>query len=178
MAWLEALSEENVRLELEARTDALAGLPNLRALTEAERLLADASYSVGVAFIDLDLFGDYNKRYGDTAGDRCLQAVATALSASLRAEDRVSRKGGEEFVALLPGADPARATTAAERLRQAVESLGFAHAGTPSGRVTTTVGVAVADSTSGPAGARERAAVLAFAAKKRGDRNGVHPSGQ
>lgn len=53
-------------------------------------------------FADLDRFSEYNHHYGDTA----LITVAAQLVAGLRDGDQVFRKGGEEFVALLPGATP------------------------------------------------------------------------
>jgi diguanylate cyclase (GGDEF)-like protein len=59
-----------------------------------------------VIFADLDRFSEYNHHYGDTAGDHALTTVAAQLLAGLGDGDQVFRKGGEEFVALLPGATP------------------------------------------------------------------------
>ena len=174
MSWVHDLRDENGRLHTENRTDPLTGLPNLRALAEAEALLADAQYPVAVLFLDLDEFGDYNHRYGDTAGDTCLQAVANTLAGGLRGQDQVFRKGGEEFVALLPGVDTPTAAATGERLRAAVHALGIEHAGNKPGVVTITVAVAATDSTTGPAEAREQAAAAVYGAKDRDERNHVH----
>ena len=176
MSWVHDLRGENDRLRTETRTDALTGLPNPRALADAETLLADAQYPVAVLFLDLDKFGDYNHLYGDTAGDTCLQAVATTLACGLRGQDQVFRKGGEEFVALLPGVDTPTALATGERLRAAVQALGIEHSGNQHGVVTVTVGVAATDPTTRPAEAREQAATAVYGAKRRHERNRVHPT--
>ena len=43
-------------------------------------------------------------RYGHLAGDELLAATASTLIRHVRAGDVLGRFGGEEFVALLPGA--------------------------------------------------------------------------
>ena len=176
MSWVHDLRGENDRLRTETRTDALTGLPNPRALADAETLLAGAQYPVAVLFLDLDEFGDYNHRYGDTAGDTCLHAVASTLGGALRGQDQVFRKGGEEFVALLPGVDPPTALATGERLRAAVQALAIEHTGNHPGVLTVTVAVAATDPTTPPAEARERAAAAVYRAKLRGERNRVHPT--
>jgi diguanylate cyclase (GGDEF)-like protein len=127
---------------VEARTDALTGLANRRALDEYLESFA-GPVPVAVLFIDPDHFGAYNHRHGDRAGDQTLSAVAQVLSAQCREEDRVFRKGGEEFTIVLPGRDAEAARAAGERLRVAVEGLELEHDGaddTPV--VTVTIGVA------------------------------------
>jgi diguanylate cyclase (GGDEF)-like protein len=176
MTWVHDLRGENDRLRTETRTDALTGLPNPRALADAETLLADAQYPVAVLFLDLDEFGDYNHLYGDTAGDICLKAVAHTLAGGLRGQDQVFRKGGEEFVALLPGADTRTALATGERLRAAVQALAIEHTGNQPGVVTVTVAVAATDPTTPPAEARDQAATAVYRAKRRHERNRVHPT--
>jgi diguanylate cyclase (GGDEF)-like protein len=146
-AEVEALRAANVRLFDESRRDAGTGLPNLRRLQEdlpAAEAAAVASHgSYAVVFIDLDHFGALNKHRGDHAGDDALRRVAGLLAGGLRSGDTVYRKGGEEFVALLPGAGLEVGLRVAERLRAAVESAGIAHGGVPGFPVVTaSVGVA------------------------------------
>lgn len=51
-----------------------------------------------ILFIDLDDFGQYNKRYGHIVGDHVLQKVANMLNDSIDAErDVLVRYGGDEF---------------------------------------------------------------------------------
>lgn len=63
------------------------GLENLRAGRE-----------VTILFIDLDEFGQYNKRYGHIVGDRVLQRLALFLSEGIDPNtDLLVRYGGDEF---------------------------------------------------------------------------------
>jgi diguanylate cyclase (GGDEF)-like protein len=173
------LQERNRALREEARTDALTGLRNRLALDELLHAVAgDGDRRVqraAVAFIDVDHFGNFNHVHGDSAGDDALRTVAHAIRACAREADLVFRKGGEEFVVVLPDADGHAAQAAAERIRGAVEALALAHAGSPvAGVVTVTIGVA-----SGPSGATlrqllEAAAERTMAAKVGALRNRVH----
>jgi diguanylate cyclase (GGDEF)-like protein len=163
----------------EARTDALTGLRNRLALDELLHTVAGDGdrplHAAAIAFIDVDHFGNYNHVHGDSAGDDALKAVARAIKACAREADFVFRKGGEEFVVVLPEADSAAAGAAAERIRGAVQDLALAHAASSTASVVTvTIGVA-----SGPAGATPRqllsaAAEQAMAGKVNDQRNQVH----
>lgn len=87
-----------------ARTDALTGLPNRRALLgELTRMLAH-SKRVGayllIAFIDLDGFKAINDTYGHEAGDTFLVEMGRRLQAGLRCDDLAARIGGDEFVVI------------------------------------------------------------------------------
>jgi len=121
------LSMAKERLELEQRvdalTDALTGLPNRRALFEVADALAQdravKSAPISVLLFDLDRFKDTNDRFGHALGDRVLKLFATTASAHLNGSSIVARLGGEEFAAIMPGADPLEATVAAEAVRHA-----------------------------------------------------------
>lgn len=53
---------------------------------------------VTIIFIDLDDFGQYNKRYGHTVGDQVLRAIAQMLDECIDSEkDVLVRYGGDEF---------------------------------------------------------------------------------
>jgi diguanylate cyclase (GGDEF)-like protein len=112
------------RLAALARTDALTGLPNRRALEdELARATARASRggtALAALVIDVDRFKQVNDAHGHAAGDAVLAAVAARAAGALRAGDLLARIGGEEFAALLPGADLARAAEAGERIRAAI----------------------------------------------------------
>ncbi|GAB2880200.1 diguanylate cyclase [Pseudoduganella ginsengisoli] len=110
-----------------ALTDELTRLPNRRHfLALAEAALSDAKRHgtpMTLAGLDIDFFKKVNDTYGHAAGDVLLQRVAHALRGAVRPSDAVGRMGGEEFSALLRGADLEQARTVAERMRAAVQSL-------------------------------------------------------
>lgn len=97
-------SEELINFQ--AYHDQLTSLPN-RALFE-DRLgqaLAHARryhQALAVIFLDLDRFKLINDTLGHSLGDRVLQDVAERIQGCLRAEDTLSRFGGDEFTVLLP----------------------------------------------------------------------------
>ena len=131
----------------EAETDVLTRLPNRRAfLSSAERLAERATRDrkpFAAAAFDLDRFKTVNDTFGHAIGDRTLQVFADVVRESLRPGDLISRIGGEEFVAVLPGADQHIASLIAERVRRSFAKAGLVVEGRQLG-VTVSVGVAVA----------------------------------
>lgn len=165
------LRAERDRLHAEARTDALTGLPNRRALDEY--VAASAGQPASLLFIDLDRFSAYNHRHGDHEGDRALRDVAASLAGSCRESDLVFRKGGEEFVVVLPATDVTDARATGERIRATVQGQAIEHGGLPDVPVLT-VTIGVADRADGDlAEAMRIAGDLAYASKVAGLRNRV-----
>ena len=112
------------RIEHHARTDALTGLSNRRAMEESfsreiNRCEQDAS-SISLVMIDIDNFKQFNDHLGHIAGDRALSAVGRILTTQFRPRDLIVRYGGDEFAVLLPDVDHELAFTIAERVRKAV----------------------------------------------------------
>jgi diguanylate cyclase (GGDEF)-like protein/PAS domain S-box-containing protein len=144
------LSVANIRLREALRTqsvrDALTGLYNRRYLEETlereMRRAARAAQSLGILMIDLDHFKKFNDTYGHDAGDAVLRETGASLSKGIRAEDFVCRFGGEEFVVILPTADPETSRARAERLRTKMRELTIMYQGKSLGMVTISVGVA------------------------------------
>lgn len=66
-----------------------------------------------------------NDRYGHPAGDQILKDLVAIWQGVLRKGDFLSRTGGEEFAALIPGVDLPHTLSIAERLRQATLSHSF-----------------------------------------------------
>jgi diguanylate cyclase (GGDEF)-like protein/PAS domain S-box-containing protein len=132
----------------EARTDALTGLPNTRSyqevLDDLDEVARETERPYGVVFVDVDLFHELNRVRGDVQGDETLRQVAAVLAANCRDDDLLFRKGGEEFVVLMPSATVESALGVGERLRVAVEAAQIPHGG---GQPTVTIsaGVAVLD---------------------------------
>jgi diguanylate cyclase (GGDEF)-like protein len=76
--------------------------------------------SFSLIFLDVDELKRVNDTYGHLAGDALLRQVANALTEAVRGQDLVARYGGDEFVVLLPGTPPERATVVAQRIREAI----------------------------------------------------------
>ncbi len=137
------------RLEHEATTDALTGLANRRAFDEAlarewgRAVREDGELSL--ILLDVDHFKLFNDLYGHPAGDTGLRDVAAAIREVVRRPgDVAARYGGEEMAVILPGTPAEGAATVGEALRQAVRALGVAHAGSPYGTLTVSIGCATA----------------------------------
>jgi diguanylate cyclase (GGDEF)-like protein len=93
--------------------------------------------------IDIDHFKQFNDIYGHHAGDRCIQAVASALQSKVqRGQDHLARFGGEEFALLLPHTDLQGALHIAEQMRLAVLDLAIPHRAGAEGQVTISLGCA------------------------------------
>ena len=174
---IEALIARNAQLAREARTDALTGIPNRRALDDAveaserTRVLGQVDH---VLFLDLDRFSAFNKTQGQEAGDEALRTVASILSADLREGDTCFRRGGEEFVVLLPGTSRVASIAVAERIRAAVEAARVPHGGHPDSPVLTlTVVVGGLSAPTTVSSVIEREATAAFGYKMAGIRNCV-----
>jgi diguanylate cyclase (GGDEF)-like protein/PAS domain S-box-containing protein len=110
-------------VEALARSDALTGLPNRRALDdylprEMARTLRSGS-DLCLAIVDIDHFKSYNDAHGHLAGDEVLRECAIAWDGQLRGEDTIVRFGGEEFLVVLPDCDVENATEIIQRLREA-----------------------------------------------------------
>jgi diguanylate cyclase (GGDEF)-like protein/PAS domain S-box-containing protein len=96
------------RLRHMATHDALTGLPNRSLLSDRIRMAIAQAKRTGKGFslvaLDLDGFKKVNDALGHPVGDSLLRIAAMRLSDSLRDVDTLARVGGDEFVAVLPGA--------------------------------------------------------------------------
>ncbi|MFO3704643.1 diguanylate cyclase domain-containing protein [Xanthomonas codiaei] len=110
-----------------AMRDELTGLPNRRAIrVEAQQQIDHALRTQTpcmLALIDLDHFKLINDVHGHAAGDAVLKALASASKLALRAQDRLGRLGGEEFLLVLPGCSPDELPAVFARLRNAVAAI-------------------------------------------------------
>ncbi|MCP4234100.1 MULTISPECIES: GGDEF domain-containing protein [Marisediminitalea] len=124
---LRELSEANRELEKLNTIDPLTGIRNRRHFDK--RLQAEGRRSrreqtpLALAMVDIDHFKSVNDQYGHSAGDACIQHVATILQQQLkRLSDDVCRYGGEEFGLILPNTDTAGAQQLLEAMRAEIEA--------------------------------------------------------
>ena len=161
---------------VEALTDALTGLPNRRALFEtADALSQDHDLkrdAISVLIFDLDHFKQINDRFGHALGDRALKLFATTAQIYCNGTGMVARLGGEEFAAILPGADPLEAVGIGEAVRRAFAKSGAFVDGLAVG-ATVSVGAASDVGVTGDLSALFRRADAALYVAKRAGRDRV-----
>jgi diguanylate cyclase len=104
------------RVQDQASTDDLTGLPNRRALySEAAARLADPQCRrQALLMLDLDRFKEVNDSLGHHFGDQLLIGVGARLGEHLRTADLLVRLGGDEFAILLDNAGHAEAVAMAQ----------------------------------------------------------------
>jgi len=85
--------------------DSLTGLPNVPIFEfNVEKAIASAKRRnkiLAILFIDVDNFKFINDTYGHLIGDKIIQMVSKILESTLRIDDFITRKGGDEFIILL-----------------------------------------------------------------------------
>jgi diguanylate cyclase (GGDEF)-like protein len=118
-------------LQASAEHDMLAVPPDGR-----ERRAPQETEKQWLAVVDVDHFKAVNDKFGHLYGDEVLILIANLLQSSFRAQDRVFRFGGEEFVVLLRSSTLENAKKIIERFRMNVEQHDFPQVG----RVTVSVG--------------------------------------
>jgi len=137
-----ALGRQADRLQELARTDALTGLLNRRALRDRfdeEFARAERQRSpLSVLLVDVDKLKQLNDRSGHRAGDLALRETAAALKSGSRRNDVCARWGGDEFMVLAPGIGRSEVLHLAERIRRMAASE-------PGRGLSVSVGVATLD---------------------------------
>jgi diguanylate cyclase (GGDEF)-like protein len=143
------VAERTAELEALANSDQLTGLLNRRGMTdrlnaEMNRLRREHRH-FGLLQFDLDYFKNINDRYGHAAGDAVLNGLGALLRLNVRDYDACARWGGEEFlVAMFDVADEHELHAVAEKLAAAVRNAEFSYQGQTI-RITTSIGMTLAD---------------------------------
>jgi diguanylate cyclase len=118
---LDQIKDSLKQAEQHSNTDALTGLANRRSLDgflRAEQIKTmETGSPLSILLIDIDHFKKFNDSYGHQVGDQVLRLVAKVLHESVRDCDLAARYGGEELMAILPGAPIDACFEAAERIR-------------------------------------------------------------
>jgi len=141
------LTDARNQLERLATTDDMTGLFNRRQILrrfeeECERTRRSGG-ALCCLMLDVDHFKHVNDDFGHQAGDEVLRMIATQARKALRVYDAVGRYGGEEFIAILPGAELTTAQAIAERLRAAIETTVILQTATGEPRpITASLGLA------------------------------------
>ncbi|MDB5453188.1 MAG: putative diguanylate cyclase with and domain, partial [Caulobacteraceae bacterium] len=168
-----ALALANLRLRERLKTlvvrDGLTGLYNRRSLDETlNRYATTTGDQLACLMVDIDHFKQFNDNFGHDAGDAVMQHVAQIMLEVLGDAGHAYRFGGEEFTILLPGLDETAALDRAEALRRQIAEAPLAHHGRMLGRITVSVGLAVAPDDGPPATLLKRADAALLQAKSLG----------
>jgi len=130
---LEEINLLQAELKEQSIRDPLTNAFNRRYMMEIlEKELARAkreSKPFSLIMLDVDHFKEFNDEFGHQAGDLILNQLVELIQVHIRKEDTVCRFGGEEFVILLPKAQPEDAQRVAEDLRAACEGLELKYKG-------------------------------------------------
>jgi diguanylate cyclase (GGDEF)-like protein len=111
--------------------DVLTGLYNRAYFAEElARLGRGRRFPVSLIMADLNGLKQVNDSLGHAEGDKLLRRAAEVLQASVRAEDLVTRTGGDEFAIILPATSAEAAAEAILRI-QGVAELNNKFHGTP-----------------------------------------------
>lgn len=133
-AFIDITTRQQIEYEAEqykelAFTDKLTGLYNRRysedfIKTRLEELRR-RSIPFCVLFLDIDHFKAFNDNYGHELGDEVIRMVGKSCMLMIRSSDLFSRFGGEEFVAVLTGANEQNMYVIADTMRSIVENTGI-----------------------------------------------------
>ena len=152
-----------------AKFDSLTGLPNRalmrQTLDEALRNATSRQKGCTLFLIDLDRFKNVNDTLGHPIGDALLRQVAQRLISVMGDHGQIGRLGGDEFIAVLPGAVETGLTESLARTLIEQVSRPYSIEGH---RVTigASVGIAIGDPGRGNADSLVRDADLALYAAK------------
>jgi diguanylate cyclase (GGDEF)-like protein/PAS domain S-box-containing protein len=149
---VETFSDNSQMLAHSDKIEALQKMAMLDTLTElSNRRYAEMKLSTipdeiknyartfGLLFIDVDLFKEVNDTYGHLVGDMVLKMVSRTMFNRLRADDTLSRWGGDEFLAIITNVDEEQLRSIANDLRTLVEQSSLVHEGHVI-RVTVSIG--------------------------------------
>ncbi len=122
MAWqagrmILKLHQQSQRFEQLSRLDALSGILNRRAFSEA---LAEAGPGCTLMVMDIDRFKAINDTYGHTTGDEVIIRVSSLIAECLGPSVAAGRLGGEEFGVILNAPALEARVAQAEMLRSAI----------------------------------------------------------
>jgi len=129
----------------QSHVDPLVGISNRQhfdqRFTDSLVFARRAHSGMSILIIELDHFGQFNERYGQSAGNECLCRVGECITKLfVRTSDCAARLGGGEFavVSLSFGAGALRQH--AQKLCEQVRMLNITHSDSPHGVVTISIG--------------------------------------
>jgi diguanylate cyclase (GGDEF)-like protein len=121
----------HVQLQELAAADPLTNVFNRRfgllRLQEEYARAVRLNSPIGLMMCDIDHFKNVNDTYGHLVGDKVLIQIAKLAKNAIREGDIFIRYGGEEFLAILPGASQSDTRNVAEKFRRIIEEMTIQH---------------------------------------------------
>jgi two-component system, cell cycle response regulator len=125
--------------------------------------------TVCILLMDLDYFKQVNDEHGHAFGDRVLRLFADRVRAKVRKPDVLVRRGGEEFVLIMPAvSDDHQGLATATRIKESLENETFEVTPGKILRQTASIGVANWDGKETAEGLELRADLAMYEAKRQG----------
>lgn len=127
-----------------ATYDKLTGLLNRHSFEPLAKQFVELAQrqqkSLSLILLDIDNFGQFNKKYGTQMGDKVLATVASIVRKHVRRSDSVCRWGGEEWFIIAPDTGITGSAMLAETIREAIEQESGGVAPEP---ITASFGIAI-----------------------------------
>jgi diguanylate cyclase (GGDEF)-like protein len=138
-----------------------------RVVEEMERA-SRAGGDLSILYMDLDHFKSVNDKYGHATGDAVLRLFADRVRKAVRRVDVLIRRGGEEFVLIMPQTGPMQAHATGNRIQQTLAAEELDIDGGIRLQQTVSVGVATWDQRESPDQLERRADEAMYEAKRLG----------
>lgn len=135
-----ALNHE--RMERLVVTDDVSGYYNSRYLHQRLAEIIDSGQMTSLVFLDMDNFKHIVDTYGHPLGSKTLKEVAQVIDSQLTEGDFLVRYGGDEYVAVLPGQDKAKALETVRNIHKALNEAVFLKEDGHHVKVTASFGIA------------------------------------
>ncbi|MFZ5646561.1 MAG: diguanylate cyclase domain-containing protein [Bacillota bacterium] len=96
------ITETEIYAELGKHTDPMTGLPRAEYLYQKAIELLQNNHEIALIFIDIDNFGEVDKKFGHVVGDQILRQVGDLLRKNAPASGYLCRYAGDEFAFVWP----------------------------------------------------------------------------
>ena len=138
-----------------------------RVVEEMERASRSGG-ELSLLYMDLDHFKSVNDEFGHAVGDVVLRTFADRVRRAVRRIDVLVRRGGEEFVLIMPATGAGEAGVTANRILSTLSTDEIATDGDRRIRQTVSIGLATWDHRETPEELERRADGAMYAAKRAG----------
>lgn len=138
-----------------------------RVVEEMERASRTGG-ELSLLYMDLDHFKSVNDKFGHAVGDFVLRTFADRVRRVVRRVDVLVRRGGEEFVLVMPSTGPTQAHATANRIQRTLSADELDVDGGLRIRQTVSIGIATWDGRESPEQLERRADEAMYEAKRLG----------